>query len=140
MISTIYFTPIVISIHDLPRRSTMNTGVLRIIFRISIHDLPRRSTKLQDYSMLSRSAFQSTTSRGGRRIYTNVTTKLIAISIHDLPRRSTLFGHMHLDCAVNFNPRPPEEVDVGTMYSLKEEGNFNPRPPEEVDRRGSTSF
>ena len=60
---------------------------------ISIHDLPRRSTKKQCYFVA----------------YGN-------ISIHDLPRRSTIIDMYCRGIWNYFNPRPPEEVDIGSVY------------------------
>ena len=56
-----------------------------------------------------------------------------SISIHDLPRRSTIVLCRTDDRELNFNPRPPEEVDEIGRYYESAIRNFNPRPPEEVD-------
>ena len=102
---------IILSIHDLPRRSTAGAGSERGVAGLSIHDLPRRSTSTvlkQDlmhqpfnsrppeevdwkrgWTCWKNRYFQFTTSRGGRQA-----------DIHLFIIRKP------------FNSRPPEEVDT----------------------------
>ena len=64
----------------------------------------------------------------------NINTLFISeISIHDLPRRSTFPPSTSVAYHCNFNPRPPEEVDLDVPFFSETPHNFNPRPPEEVD-------
>ena len=55
-----------LSIHDLTRRSTMRIGGVARLMDLSIHDLTRRSTSITINGIPS-SAFQFTTSQGGRQ-------------------------------------------------------------------------
>ena len=83
--STILF---VISIHDLTRRSTLNSLILLYVFIISIHDLTRRSTQINADHLAD-----------------------FNISIHDLTRRSTVFDRPLSRLRTHFNSRPHKEVD-----------------------------
>ena len=80
---------IVLSIHDLTRRSTPGTERHHSGKMLSIHDLTRRSTLLQRQSLYNP-----------------------PLSIHDLTRRSTqvrLYLWVHTQ---PFNSRPHKEVDI----------------------------
>ena len=78
----------VISIHDLTRRSTDISPGVAVVFDISIHDLTRRSTFSESRSICLW-IFQFTTSQGGRLLDPNIG-----------PRR------------LYFNSRPHKEVDT----------------------------
>ena len=56
---------------------------------LSIHDLPRRSTDCCYGRLTGLKGFQFTTSRGGRLSHPRVYVVRTILSIHDLPRRST---------------------------------------------------
>ena len=79
---------IVLSIHDLPRRSTNIKQIFRQLFHLSIHDLPRRSTPLTGLGCRP-SSFNS---RPPEEVDYVARTFIYCetLSIHDLPRRSTV--------------------------------------------------
>ena len=62
-------------------------------------------------------AFQLTTSQGGRHILLNRNTLLRCISTHDLARRSTLKLFHFLARNAYFNSRPRKEVDTASTAS-----------------------
>ena len=108
------FRDILLSIHDLTRRSTLLMRYSVKYHCLSIHDLTRRSTRSSLHkfqradSFNSRphkevdnivyeitndvESFQFTTSQGGRRQSERLHSSLPGLSIHDLTRRSTTFA------------------------------------------------
>ena len=82
---------------------------------ISIHALPRRATMSGDVLALM-PLFQSTPSRGGRRLWS-------------LP----------VQVSTHFNPRPPAEGDRPAIPCMISAHNFNPRPPADGDFNSSTN-
>ena len=80
---------LILSIHDLTRRSTGNCGASSATGYLSIHDLTRRSTFLSIRFWAMAYFFQFTTSRGGRQYRRNMAGIQDNLSIHDLTRRST---------------------------------------------------
>ena len=78
---------LVLSIHDLTRRSTEDGTAIHVQYILSIHDLTRRSTQQSAFPYFY-GCFQFTTSQGGRRT--------------DLLRSR---------CTESFNSRPHKEVD-----------------------------
>ena len=101
----------ILSIHDLPRRSTWGQRFAGVYSRLSIHDLPKRSTELMWFGKVFM-LFQFTTSRGGRHEPSGKNRTGHCLSIHDLPRRPTLKNMYLCGLPVTFNSRPPEEVDI----------------------------
>ena len=104
--------PIKLSIHDLTRRSTVQSTCRKNRWRLSIHDLTRRSTitgmvkqsfeffqfttsqggrQRRDKHDKRYDGFQFTTSQGGRQNLLNSIEDNKYLSIHDLTRRSTYF-------------------------------------------------
>ena len=105
----------VLSIHDLTRRSTVKEYVNKQWTGLSIHDLTRRSTSLktepcnlQIFFQFTTSQggrpsfqiatgqptiFQFTTSQGGRHVTLFNSSIYTTLSIHDLTRRSTIQRH-----------------------------------------------
>ena len=85
---------------------------------ISTHDLTRRSTRYKmDFKLLV-TTFQLTTSRGGRPESLASKIGKLKISTHDLTRRSTSFAGQWRRWQTNFNSRPHEEVDYWMMVKF----------------------
>ena len=81
-------------------------------------------------------AFQLTTSQGGRHILLNRNTLLRCISTHDLARRSTLKLFHFLARNAYFNSRPRKEVD--NLY--KENGYLNYISTHDLARRSTLLY
>ena len=123
---------ILISTHDLTKRSTIRNNGRKHGITISTHDLTKRST-VASYGFEEKEVFQLTTSRRGRRydydsdgtykhfnsrpheevdLVQIFTSKLFLISTHDLTKRSTVYAPLTVKSSYNhFNSRPHEEVD-----------------------------
>ena len=79
-----------ISTHDLTKRSTNITSSSQSLIGISTHDLTKRSTALRLVTATA-FTFQLTTSRRGRPIFPDWKNESFRISTHDLTKRSTYF-------------------------------------------------
>ena len=86
---------LILSIHDLTKRSTLPGTIVSLRPYLSIHDLTKRSTA--PVRTLRASA---------------------ALSIHDLTKRSTNLTASRTSRSSPFNSRPHEEVDVSSMFCL----------------------
>ena len=100
---------------------------------ISTHDLTKRSTALRVISQPSLSAFQLTTSRRGRPIFTQQPRGTLIFQLTTSRR-----GRPHSPCIATlpkgyFNSRPHEEVDLYRGAGRHCIIYFNSRPHEEVD-------
>ena len=81
---------LIISTHDLARRSTFTENAILILLDY-FNSRPRKEVDdVRSVVMEYFTAFQLTTSQGGRHILLNRNTLLRCISTHDLARRSTL--------------------------------------------------
>ena len=101
---------------------------------ISIHALPRRATfhKINDIPQI---LFQSTPSRGGRRLCCWVISGINNFNPHPPAEgdENALKGFYR---DYDFNPRPPAEGDLSQTGLKLAYLHFNPRPPAEGDRLG----
>ena len=126
---------------------------------LSIHDLTRRSTGVSLYNIQNQHIFQFTTSHGGRQrsiwkfyrmvIFQFTTSQggrqyggfrpvlKLDLSIHDLTRRSTRNLLFRPGQSFPFNSRPHKEVDSPALSAVLPWGSFNSRPHKEVDADAS---
>ena len=122
---------------------------------LSIHDLTRRSTGVSLYNIQNQHIFQFTTSQGGRQrsiwkfyrmvIFQFTTSQggrqyggfrpvlKLDLSIHDLTRRSTIPFGVYIYSYATFNSRPHKEVDRSSDSLHCGSSSFNSRPHKEVD-------
>ena len=123
-----------ISTHDLTKRSTNITSSSQSLIGISTHDLTKRSTALRLVTATA-FTFQLTTSRRGRPIFPDWKNESFRISTHDLTKRSTYFW-VHVVYLWNISTHDLTKRSTTSESScMSSNTHFNSRPHEEVDDR-----
>jgi len=128
---TLTFPPLVVSIHALARRATRTLWFVRDWDAVSIHALARRATRVMPHRIRAL-RFQSTPSRGGRRL--SLVPGGISLWFQSTPSRGGRLNRESFPRVRNsFNPRPRAEGDsTGTLLTTPP-SRFNPRPRAEGD-------
>ena len=124
-----------ISIHAPPRGATPGERVGQQGVYISIHAPPRGATRAQRSGTGSRSSFQFTPLREGRRHDARDHARLIHISIHAPPRGATpMICIYSADCTISIHA-PPRGATTTSCTSRRRKFYFNSRPSARGDRR-----